>query len=805
VGWFSSKPKKQTIGYMYYLGIHFILGYSNADGIKQIWVGEKCVWPTPNDPNVEAVDASINDETKSIDASVIFGGTGLGQEGGIKGNIDIQYGATNQERNSYLTTKLGEYISAYRGLLSVILKQVYIGTSAYLKPWSFLIKRTNKLVNGDAQWYTTGDKHIIRPGELNGDDLNAIHIIRECLIDKEWGLGFSEDDINDTNFKMCADKLKEEDFGLSIIWDNSSAVEDFIDRILEIIAGSLYQNLSTGKWEITLTRDDYNVESLESFDENQIIEIEEFSRPGYGEIVDQVTVNWHDKIWDKNRSITIPDTAMITKQGGKIIERIFNYYSICNKELANKVVSRELQLATSMLANIQIKANRQMSHLKPNDVFKLSWNNLGIVNMVVRVLEVNYGSLTKNEIMLKCCEDVFGAVYTIYEDPPDTQWQDPVHDPVDTDHRFLMEVPFWHLCNHIFGQDIIDTLDNDIALMFTMAAKPDATPDSYEFDLLVKFSPSFDFENEGYGGFTSTAILKNNLEIIGSESDWIELENISDLNLISENTYAIIENPNDDVESEIVLILAVDDTIDAEKIKIARGILDTKPSAHSAGDRIWFVSFTDYTIPIINKDFTKDDSPRVKFLTKTGKGTLAEGDATEENTTPTYLSFDSRMIRPYLPGNFKINDERFPEYLYGQPTLDWNHRDRTHQDQIRNLIKHTDDTDYGPETGATYTIQFLTEAGVIKRTITGLTEKTYTYPAEEEVTNFGKIQHKLRIKLWTVRDDYNSWQVYDLIVERPLRGSSVGQSTISGSLKSIQKLTGSLVGQSTISGTLTET
>jgi len=805
----SSKPKPQIVGYKYSLGIHFILGYSNADGVKQIWVGEKCVWPTPNNPNVEAADASANDETKSINAPTIFGGTEVGKEGGVKGSVDIQYGAANQGKNSYLMSRLGTYISAYRGLLSLILKQVYIGTSAYLKPWSFLIKRTNKLVSGAAQWYTTGNKHIIRPGELTGDDLNAIHIIRECLIDKEFGLGFSEGDTNDENFKACADTLKTEGYGLSVIWDSSSAVEDFIDRTLEIVAGSLFQNLSTGKWEIALTRDDYTVENLESFNEDQIIEIEEFSRPGYGEVVDQVTVNWHDKIWNKNRSVTIPNPAMIIKQGGKIIEKIFNYYSICNKELANKVASRELQLATSMLANMRIKANRQMSHLKPNDVFKLSWSNLGIVNMVVRVLEVNYGNLAKNEIVLNCCEDVFGTVYTVYEDPPDTQWTDPVHDPVDTDNRFLMEIPFWHLCNHVFGQDIVGTLDDDIAFMFAMAAKPTTTPDSYEFNLLVKFSPSYDFDNEGYGCFTSTATLKNNLERLNSESDWIELENVQDLDLISEGTYAIIEHPTDDEESEVVLILAVDDSIDAEKIKIARGILDTKPSIHSAGDRIWFVSFTDYTIPVVCKDFTQGDSPRVKFLTKTGKGILAEGDATEENTTPTYLAFNSRMIRPYLPGNFKI-DSRSIKTLFFHDDLDltWNHRDRTHQDQIRTLVKHIYAGDYGQEAGATYTLQIWNEAGtVMGREETGLTGKSYTYTEAMEIADFGSTQDKLRVKLWTVRGSYISWQIYDLIIKRlNIKGTCTAQSGVTGTLRVANDwLKGTCAAQSGASGTLTVT
>lgn len=797
----------QVVGYKYSLGIHFICGYANADGIKQIWVGEKCVWPTPNNPNEEAIDASANDETKLINASKIFGGED--KEGGVSGSIDIQYGAANQGRNSYLMARLGAIISAYRGLLSVILKRVYIGTSAYLKPWSFLIKRTDNLVNGSPQWYTTGNKHIIHPGELTGDDLNAIHIIRECLIDKEWGLGFGGGDINDENLKVCADTLKTEGYGLSSIWDNGSAVDDFIDRILEIIAGSLYQNLSTGKWEIALTRDDYDVESLESFDENQIIEIEDFVKPGYGEIVDQVTVNWWDKIWNKNRSITLSDPAMIIKQGGKIIEQSFNYYFICNSELANKVASRELQLATSMLANMRIKANRQMSHLKPNDVFKLSWSNFGIVNMIVRVLEVNYGNLAKSEIILNCCEDVFGTAYTVIEDPPDTQWTDPVHDPVDTTHRFLMEIPYWHLCNYGMGQDVIETLDDDIALMFTMAAKPAATPDSYEFNLLVKLSPSYDFIDEGYGCFTSTAILKNNLERLNSESDWIELENAQDLDAVSEDTYAIIENPDDDIESEIVLILAVDDTIDAEKIKIARGILDTKPSAHSAGNRLWFVSFADYIIPTINRDFTQGDSPRVKFLTKTGKGILVEGDATEENTIPTYLAFNSRMIRPYLPGNFKV-DNRSIKTLFFHDDLDltWNHRDRTHQDQIRTLVKHIYAGDYGQEAGATYTLQIWNEAGtVMGREETGLTGKSYTYTEAMEITDFGSTQDKLRVKLWTVRGSYISWQIYDLIIKRlNIKGTCTGQSGATGTLRVANEwLKGICAAQSGASGTLTVT
>lgn len=74
------KTKPQTVGYKYFLGMHLILGYSNADGVKQIWVGEKCVWPTPNNSTDEAVDGETN---ITINAHNIFGGEEKG--GGIGG------------------------------------------------------------------------------------------------------------------------------------------------------------------------------------------------------------------------------------------------------------------------------------------------------------------------------------------------------------------------------------------------------------------------------------------------------------------------------------------------------------------------------------------------------------------------------------------------------------------------------------------------------------------------------------------------------------------------------------------------
>jgi len=766
--------KLVTVGYDYYLGMHLILCYANADGIKQIWVGEKVVWPIVNNPLAEQADEAT---LANVSASNVFGGKD--KEGGISGKVDIQYGASDQQQNNYLVSKLDADISAYRGLLGVVLNQVYVGTSPYIKLWSFLVKRTDKLVNGSAQWYLIKAK-------IGNDDLNAVHIIRECLTDQEWGLGFSSDDIDDDNFKICADVIYGEGFGLSSIWDSSSTMEDFIDSILQIIAGILYQDMSTGKWKLKLIRDDYVIGGLESFDENQIIAVEEFSRPAYGEIADQVTVNWWNKINDKSSSVIVHDLALIEKQSGNVIDMMFDYQSVCDATIANKIANRELKIVSSMLAIFRIVCNRQMSHLKPGDVFKFSWKNYGIIEMPARIVDANYGSVDSSKITFQCMEDVFGLAYTTYTNPPDTEWESSVHEPVDTDYRMLMEVPYCILYNNI-GQDAMEILSDDAAVMFCCAVKP--VSDAYRFTLLIRLSPNFEWIDDGLRIFTSSATIKNDL-VIAADDVEIELENAVDLDAVSEKDYVVIGN-------EIMLILSID--TDNSRVTIARGVLDTAPTAHSSGDRIWFIELATC---LAQKDFVNGDTPQVKFLTKTGKGILDVEDA----TTETASAFTSRMTRPYLPGNLKINDQRYPKYLYGQPTLTWSHRDRTDQDQIQSIVKQIDPANYGPELGTTYTLKIYDQKNRLLRTTPPLTGTSYTYTQEDEEADSpdGHVSHKLRFVLSSVRDGYDSFQNHNITVERPLRGqinsigSIVGDQTIEQPLQGQIDSVGSTVGDQTI-------
>ncbi len=878
-----------------------------------------------------------------INSPNIFGGDR--KEGGIQGYVDFMFGATTQLQNSYLTARLDSDIPAYRGLWSAVLRQVYLGTSPYLKPLSFFLKRCATQISGDVQWYK--EKAVIRPRGDAGDDLNPAHIIRECLIDQEWGLNWSTSDIDNEAWEAAADILYGEGFGLSIQWDQVVPLEEFIDDILSCIAGILYQDLTTGKWILTLTREptavndlqesytsgessnfgsiyqdrwasqiftaeshytitsvdlklvrvggvsgdvtisiqqvpglvpdgtdlcvgtqlasgittdaggawynislgdgteltegkryaivmrvlqgtdpssidwrihstsgayyggDFytslnsgvvwtasthdamfrtyksgNLSGIETFDENDIMAIDEFTRPSYGEIVDLVTVNFWDKLKHIPRSTEARDIALIEKQGGTVIEKILNYQGICNPPLANRVVERELKLSTAMLAGMRLKCTRKMAHLKPNNIFKLSWPDLDITEMIVRVLNVNYGNLKKNEIYLTCAEDIFSVEDTVYGDAPDTLWTDPVSDAVDITNRRLVEIPYWSLVNHVIGSlSLVAALDDDAGLLCGIAGKP--ADDYFDYNLLARLSASYSFEDKSIGSipFTPFGVLTNDL--IRTAADvTLDLSSNSDLGLVEVDSYAIINN-------EIVRILTID--TDNNQVGIARGILDTVPVTHSSGDIIYFMGLN---YGEIEAEYTNGNTPSAKFLSRTANGSLDEDDATVETAD----ALNSRMIRPYPPGNLKFNGESYPFAISSDAhgdkiTISWSHRDRTDAVQLNSLVKHTDSADYGRETGVTYTIKIYDAGDTLRRTVTGLTGKTYDYTEAFEISDCGSVQTQLRFVVYSVRAGYDSFQSYDFTLQR-FTGSADSISNVTGDISTYFERNQSIGGSS---------
>lgn len=138
----SGGSKTQTVGWRYYMGLHMGLCHGPVDAITEIRVGDRTAWT-----GEQTASGAI-----AIDAPDLFGGEE--REGGVQGTLDVMMGEPSQAPNSYLVSKLGALVPAFRGLLSTVFRQGYVGANnPYVKPWAFKTRRILQGWHGGSAWY----------------------------------------------------------------------------------------------------------------------------------------------------------------------------------------------------------------------------------------------------------------------------------------------------------------------------------------------------------------------------------------------------------------------------------------------------------------------------------------------------------------------------------------------------------------------------------------------------------------------------------------------------------------------------
>ena len=179
--------------------------------------------------------------------------------------------------------------------------------------------------------------------------------------------------------------------------------------------------------------------------------------------------------------------------------------------------------------------------------------------------------------------------------------------------------------------------------------------------------------------------------------------------------------------------------------------------------------FADALEALVTEQYLSGESLQVKMLSATGLGRLAESAATADSYT-----FAGRMIRPYPPGNVRVNNVMWPTAILGQMTLTWAHRDRMQQTVY--LVTQSEGN-VGPEAGVTYTVRFYNENNTLQKTLTGLTTTAWTYLTADEATDsgLGRINGKFRVEIEAVRAGYTSWQKQTRSVERAGYGLNYGK------------------------------
>lgn len=709
--------KKQTVGYRYYLGMHLAICHGPVDAVTEIQVGERQAWSG----NL-AAGGRIN-----LAAPELFGGEK--REGGVSGAVDVAFGEATQAPSDYLQAKVGNPQPAYRGILGLILRQVYIAAnSPYIKPWAVRVKRCFR------DWYPT-------KAEISGA-ANPAHILYECLTNAAWGMGYPSASIDDASFRAAADTLAAEGFGLNLIWLQQSKIEQFVREVLDHIGGALTTSPSTGRFVLKLVRADYAVANLPVLDPTNVIELESFQRAAWGETTNELVLVYTKPDTFKDTSITVQDLANIQAQGA-VVSQTRRYPGITSDSLAARVALRDLAAVSTPLAKVRLKVNRKAWNLYPADVFKLVWPPLGIEGLVMRIAAIDGGTLTQGAISIDAVEDVFGLPAASYTAPQPPGWVDPVPAPSAANPRRLVEAPYWDIARTMSASELA-YLDATDCFLQTLGGRPAAGAINYEIH--SKTSSASTYNERGQGEFAPHAVLAS--EIGQTVTSTLTYHSEVDIDLVAVGSYAYLDD-------EVVAITAINPS--AKTLTVNRGVLDTVPVAHTAGSRLWFA---DGFQGIDSTEYAVGETVNARLLTVTGKGTLALASAPTDS-----LAMNRRQNRPYPPGNLRINAAVYPATVKGDLAISWSHRDRLSQ-TVSLTVQSAGNI--GPESGVTYTLRIYGESGSLRRTYSGLTStsQTYTLANDEADSGLGRPNAQLRIELEANRSGVTSLQKHSLSFER---------------------------------------
>ncbi|WP_336938996.1 hypothetical protein [Acinetobacter modestus] len=561
-------------------------------------------------------------------------------------------------------------------------------------------------------------------------DINPIHKIREILTD-DTAMNKPQSSVNDDNFTAAADRIFDE--GLGISWAiQEKTCKEAIDELLYHIEAGIRVNRQTGKYEVVLFRDDLiDFDNLLSFGKHNI---KNFSPEvaNADELVNVLNVSYYDRINIKDSAFNVYDNGNVRTTNQEITQDVkFPYFMSLHN--AEKVANWKLkQLSTPTWKGSFTTGIYEARKLNRYDVIKLTWLDLDIVDLPVRVMKISLGDGVDNTVSIDFIEVIpysnldYGSIKI---DPPATGQPQELLPNIGV----AFEMPYYEAVQN-FGQTQVDlelSNNNNLGYLLASAKKPQ----SNSINALLYTSSGAEFKQQNILNYAPNLLLDQNIGFLDTVFAVKEIDAITDASVGS----CIV------VDSEIMIYESYD--AETKMITVKRGALDTHPSAHLADAMAFFYdAYSSYDLT----QYVEGETVEARIVTRTPSAKLSLSD-----TQLLSVDMDSRAYRPYPPNNIKINGQYYIEktIISSNVVVTWVDRNRVQQTG-GTLLGWTDGS-VTKETGVTYSIE-LSESGSVLHSASGIDATTYTIP--KEILHVNKM-HKL--KLWSVRDSFNSYQIFE--------------------------------------------
>lgn len=703
-GLFSSK--RVTVGHRYFLTMDLALAMGPSIACREIYVDDKLAWSGNTGGGATVAIGPVG---------ISFGGYKEGGAMSMSGFFHSgAFDLVNQPVDTVIQGQVGAgNVPAYLGTSHISLDGE-LGESAQLRKMAFVLEcYTNSL-------------GLPNNGRI-GDDMNPAEALYQIMTDEWRGLGIDASLIDNSSLIAIGNVLFNEGNGVSVQVTAEATGKKVIEEILRQIDGVAYQDSSTGRIIFKLIRDDYDVNLLDIYDENDIIKIENFSRSGWDEVLAQVKISFPQRDSDSEAVAISQDMAtagMVGRLRSTTISMPFCY----DKNLANTLASRERAQLSVPLFRMTIQMNRNGNRLRPGDVFKVNWTDYGINELVMRVQEFDFGSLLDGKLVIRCLQDNFALSNVVFAPPPDTGWVPPVVDPSEILVSEIVEMP------RFFMNRVQFPIPDGNAGVIPLALKPSSASSSYDM-LAGDVSGDLDVREPQQITYPSTGTLLATYDrMSGFANGYDTTDGFTLINVVNGENFVAAGSEAEAKEGEVGLLYVGGEFIAFRGVvdngngsftftNIYRGLLGTRPRTHAINARVWQLTPDLYGEGTLD-DLAETDTIYYKLLDRVGPESIPEQDVAEASRIMTRWARRGQRVR-----NLRIDGSRTDVVIdntTGIVPISWARSDRN-----ASLIAIETDADQVPDisdaVAEQYDLQFYLNNVLVHSVLATVTSSSHNF------------------------------------------------------------------------------
>ena len=504
------------------------------------------------------------------------------------------------------------------------------------------------------EWLNSGN-------DITGYDINPIHKIREILTD-DTAMNKPESDVNDINFMKAADRIYDEELGISWSITEKSCLEA-INELCGHIEAGVRVNRQTGMYEMVLFRDDWFAD-----DEIHTLTVSKIKSMSLevanaDEAINQLNVSHYNRDAIKDSSFSIAENASIRNLNGRVNAEDADFPYFMNQRNAAVVAQWKLkQMSSPVWKGSFTTAEYNARKWNRYDLLKLAWPRKWQGTITVRIMKINLGTGTDVSIdfveVVPYSSNLSSDI--VIDEPIDVGVQPPLPCQYEP-----FEMPYY-LAVMALGQRQVDeelNYENNFGLVGVVAEQPQSnslyavmmTHDGTEGEawlraatinyepaadldqIISRTSISFTVKNSAaISGLPIGTLIKCGSDWIGTPGEWMVFQGV---------------DPYTGV------------------VSVKRGALDTLPQAWGVNTKLYFCG---NDVAFDASEYVAGEEVFVSALTTTPSGML-------ENKGSIGVEMNARAFRPYPPANVKINDEYWPSFFEDDLSITWVSRNRLQQ------------------------------------------------------------------------------------------------------------------------------